>query len=82
VEVSKNSNEPRKLAALPLADQELVLELCERKRYEDVVPILAKPRAAGGLDLQTSRSALSRFVASQPQPDRLDREGQKTPALA
>jgi hypothetical protein len=66
-----------KLAALPPADQELVLNLCEHNRYEDVVPILAKPRAAGGLDLQTSRSALSRFVASQPHPDRLDREVKK-----
>src|SRR5580765_232583 len=46
-----------KLAALSPGDQQHVLGLCENNRYEDVVPILAKPRSQGGLDLKTSRTA-------------------------
>src|SRR3954469_22135227 len=67
-----------KLAALSGMDQEHVYRLCENRRYEDVVPILARPRSEGGLDLLTSRSALSRFVAqSRSDPERLSREVEK-----
>ena len=72
-----------KIAALSQTDQEHVLRLCENNRYEDVVPILARSRAEGGLDLKTSRSALCRFVSTfHPEPDRLAHEIKRlTPLL-
>jgi hypothetical protein len=44
------------------ADQSRILTHCEHNYYEDVVKILARPRRDGGLDFQTSASALCRFV--------------------
>ena len=64
-----------KLAALPLADQNLVIDLCSKQPYDNVVILLAKPRLEGGLDLKTSRSALCRFASTfHPDPDHLARE--------
>jgi hypothetical protein len=64
-----------KLAALPLPDQNLVIDLCSKHPYDDVVTLVAKPRSEGGLDLKTSRSALCRFASTfHPDPDRLDQE--------
>jgi hypothetical protein len=64
-----------KLAALAPADQNHVINLCSKHPYEHVVILLAKPRGDGGLDLQTSRSALCRFATTfHPDPDRLAHE--------
>jgi hypothetical protein len=50
-----------KLAKLPYADQRHILRLCESRTYDDVIRIIAPPREAGGLDVHTNKSALSRF---------------------
>jgi hypothetical protein len=64
-----------KLAVLPPADQNHVIDLCSKHPYEHVVTFLEKPRAEGGLDLKTSRSALCRFATTfHPDPDRLAHE--------
>src|SRR4051812_49691349 len=49
-----------KLRNLSPQDQQYVLDLCQDRRYEDVVPILAQPRPVG-LAIKTSVSALCRF---------------------
>lgn len=42
-------------------DQTLILNLCDKLPYKEVVDTLAKPRAEGGLDLTTCPSSLSKF---------------------
>src|SRR5687768_16623721 len=63
--------ERNQFAFLPDEDRKLILNLCSKQAYEEVVDILVKPRTEGGLDLVTSRSALCRFyTTSHPEPDR------------
>lgn len=52
---------PNKFQNLAAEDRELVLKTCDQNPYHIAVQILAKPRAEGGLDLITSRTALCRF---------------------
>jgi hypothetical protein len=49
-----------KLQNLSPEDQQYILDLCQDRRYEDVVPLLAQPRPVG-LSIKTSVSALCRF---------------------
>jgi hypothetical protein len=51
-------------AALSQADQNYILDLCARQIYDDIVELLRKPRAEGGLDIITSRAALCRFFTT------------------
>jgi hypothetical protein len=50
-----------KIRRLPTEDQKRIVELCAQHTYDEVAAIVAKPRAEGGLDFKTNRSALSRF---------------------
>ena len=45
-------------------DRAYIRDLCSRQPYDEVVPLLAKSRADGGLDILTSRSALCRFYTT------------------
>jgi hypothetical protein len=57
-------------AALPEADRKFILDLCSKTPYDQAVVLLRRPRSEGGLNIITSRSALSRFYTSaQPEPD-------------
>ena len=66
-----NLRKPRnQFAALPEADRKFILELCSAHTYDEAAEILRKPRAEGGLSINTSASALCRFFTnSQPQLD-------------
>src|SRR5688572_24786367 len=66
-----NIRKPRnQFAALPEADRKLILELCSAHTYDEAAEILRKPRAEGGLGINTSAPALCRFFTnSQPQLD-------------
>ena len=50
-----------RLKLLPPEDQQRIIELCASFPYEEVVDLIAKPRAEGGLQIQTSVSALCRY---------------------
>ena len=62
--------ETNQFAALPAEDRKLILNLCANHSYTEAVQILRKPRAEGGLNIITSRTALCRyFTNSQPDPE-------------
>jgi len=71
VTTNVNTRKPRnQFAALPEADRKLILELCAAHTYDQAAEILRKPRAEGGLSINTSAPALCRFFTnSQPQLD-------------
>lgn len=50
-----------KLGSLNGDDQELIFDLCTKHTYPEIVAILAKSRADGGLELDTNPTALCRF---------------------
>jgi hypothetical protein len=57
-------------AALPEEDRKHILNLCANNSYTRAAEILRKPRAEGGLNIITSRTALCRyFTNSQPDPE-------------
>ena len=59
------SQKPKnQFAALSPEDRQQILNLCSQHPYEEVAAILRKPRAEGGLEIDTSRSALSRFYTN------------------
>ena len=64
------SQKPKnQFTALSEADRKLILDLCSRHDYAEVVKTLRKPRSEGGLDLVTSRAALCRFYTQyNPEP--------------
>src|SRR5688572_8295153 len=66
-----NIRKPRnQFAAIPEADRKLILDLCCAHTYDEAAEILRKPRAEGGLGINTSAPALCRFFTnSQPQLD-------------
>ena len=51
-------------ASLSQEDQKYILDLCAKETYDDIVDLLRKPRADGGLDIITSRAALCRFFTT------------------
>jgi hypothetical protein len=58
-------NKPRnQFATLSEQDRKHILDLCSKHPYDEVVPLLAKPRSEHGLDIVTSKSALCRFFTS------------------
>jgi hypothetical protein len=65
----KPENKPKnQFAALPEADRKFILDLCSKTPYDEAVELLRRPRSEGGLNIITSRSALSRFCTSaQPE---------------
>ena len=66
-----NTKPKSQFAFLPEEDRKLVLDLCSAHTYDQAVDLLRKPRAEGGLAINTSRSALSRFyINSNPEPAR------------
>jgi hypothetical protein len=65
-----NTPKPKnQFAALPETDRKFILDLCFKTPYDEAVELLRRPRSEGGLNIITSRSALSRFyTAAQPEP--------------
>src|SRR3954471_4292783 len=53
-----------KFHRLTAAEQQQILDLCEKETYEKVIELIARPRAEGGLALETSISGLSRFYTT------------------
>ncbi len=53
-----------KFHRLTAGEQQQILDLCEKETYEKVIELIARPRAEGGLALETSISGLSRFYTT------------------
>src|SRR5688500_11489396 len=48
-------------------DQQAIFNLCEQHHYNDVLPIIARPRSEGGFGIHASYSSLRRFyIAFNP----------------
>jgi hypothetical protein len=63
-------------------DREIVLKTCANNPYHVALRILARPRAEGGLNLHTSRTALARFcVHHHPDQRSLELIGQYADAV-
>ena len=53
-----------KFAQLTPDDRKFILDLCSKTTYDQACITLAKPRAEGGLSLQTGISSLCRFCTT------------------
>jgi hypothetical protein len=51
-------------ASLSEQDRKHILDLCSKHPYDEVATLLARPRAQGGLEIVTSKSALCRFFTN------------------
>jgi hypothetical protein len=71
-----------KFENLSAKDQQIVLKTCADNPYHVALRILARPRSEGGLNLHTSRTALSRFcVHHHPDQRSLELIGQYADAV-
>jgi hypothetical protein len=63
-------------------DRDRVVSLCGQHTYHEVLEMIAKPRSEGGLDVQSSESALCRFyVRSHPLARKIQVDAQLVEAL-
>src|SRR5438067_11476357 len=73
---------PNKFETLPAEDQQHILKTCDENPYHIALEILAKPRPEGGLNFDTSRTALCRFYTHHhPDQQTIEQLGQYADAV-